>query len=68
MEHNGHSNTGLPAYSDTGYCDTRATVTVFWSQKGSPYTESPCYSDIPLTVAQFCRRSTVSVSGDACIK
>ena len=33
--------TGLPAYSDTGYSDILATVTVFWSIKESPYTEIP---------------------------
>ena len=30
-------DTGLPAYSDTGYSDTSAAVTVFGSRKGSPF-------------------------------
>ena len=30
-----------------GYSDIPATVTVFGSIKGSPYTANPCYSDIP---------------------
>ena len=43
-------DTGLPAYSDTGYSDIPATVTVFWSKKESHYTEKPGFSDTPLTV------------------
>ena len=42
-------------------------MTVFWSKKGSPYTENPCYCDIPLTVTLFARPNTVTVSGEACI-
>ena len=34
------SSTGLLAFSDTGKSDIPATVTVFWSKKGSPYTEN----------------------------
>ena len=63
--------TCLPAYSDTGYSDIPATVTVFWSMKGSPFTENPGYSDIPLTVTLFCRPNppnAVTVSGEACTK
>ena len=43
-----------------------ATVTVFWSVKGSPYNENPGYSDIPLTVTLVGRPNTVTVSGEAC--
>ena len=32
--------TGLPAYSVTGLSDALATVTVFWSKTGSPFTEN----------------------------
>ena len=53
--------TGLPAYSDIP-----ATVTVFWSIEGYPYTENPGYSDIQLTVTLFGRPNTVTVSGEAC--
>ena len=60
------SNTGLPAYSDTGYSDILASVTVFLPIKGSPYTGNPGYSDIPLTVTLFGRPNTVTVSGKAC--
>ena len=59
--------TGLPAYSDTGYSDIPATVTVFWSIKGSPHTENPGYSDIPHPVTLFGRPNTVTLSGEACI-
>ena len=52
--------TGLPAYSDTGYSDIPATMTVFWSKKGFPYTENPGYSEILLTVTLFGRPNTVS--------
>ena len=41
-----HAGTGLPAYSDTGYSDIPATVTVFRSH----YSENPGYSNTPLTV------------------
>ena len=59
--------TGLPDYSDTGYSDIPATVTVFWSKKGFPYTENPCYSDSLLTVTLFGRSNpAVTVSGEAC--
>ena len=40
--------TGPPAYSDTDYSVIPATVTIFWSLKGSPYTENPGNSDILL--------------------
>ena len=53
-------------YSDTGYNDIPATVTVFWYIKGSPCTKNPGYSDIPLTVTLFGRHNTVTVSGEAC--
>ena len=56
---------GLPAYSDTGYIDIPAFDS-FWSKKGSPYSENPGYSDIPLTVTLFGRPNTVTVSGEAC--
>ena len=59
-------NTGLPGYSDTGYIDIPATVTLLWSIKGSPYTENPGYSDILLTVTLFGRPNTVTVIGEAC--
>ena len=52
--------TGLPAYSDIP-----ATVTVFWSIKGSPFSEDPGYSDIPLTVILYGRPNTATVSGEA---
>ena len=58
--------TGLPAYSDTGYSDIPATVTDYWSKKGSPYSENPGYSDILLTVTLFGPPNTVTVSGEAC--
>ena len=58
--------TGLPAYSDTSYSDIPVTLTVFWSKKGSSYTDNPGYSDIPLTVTLFGRPITVTVSGEAC--
>jgi len=58
---------GLTAYSDTGYSDIPAIVTVFWSIKGSPYTENPGYSDILLTVTLIGHPNTVTVSGEACI-
>ena len=58
--------TGLPAYSDIGFSDIPATVTVFWSKKGSPYTENPGYSDILLTLTVFGRPNPVTVSGEAC--
>ena len=64
--HPRYLNTGLPAYSDTGYSDIPATVTLFGSKKGSPYTENPGYSDIPATVTLFGRPNTVTVSGEAC--
>ena len=41
-------------------------MTVFWSIKGSPYTENPRYRDIPLTVTLFGRPNTVTISGEAC--
>ena len=58
---------GLPAYSDTGYSDIPATVTFYWSIKGSPFTGIPGYMDIPHTGTLFCRPDTVTVSGEACI-
>ena len=59
--------TGLPAYSVTGYSDIPATMTVFWSKKGFPYTENPGYSEILLTVTLFGRPNpAVTVSGEAC--
>ena len=59
-------NTGLPAYSDTRNSDIPATVTLFGSKKGSPFSENPGYSDILHTVTLFGRPNTVTVSGEAC--
>ena len=58
---------GLPAYSDTGYSEILLTVTLFWSIKGSAYTENPGCSDILLAVTLFGRPNHVTVSGEACI-
>ena len=52
-------------YSDTGYNDIPATVTGMEPIKGSPYTENPVYSDIPLTVTLF---GLPTASGEACTK
>ena len=41
-------------------------VTVFWSIKGSPDTENPHHSDIPLIMTLVGRPNTVTVSGEAC--
>ena len=56
----------LKGYNDTGYSNIPVTVTVFWSKRGSPYSENPGYSDIPLTGTVFGRPNIVTISGEAC--
>ena len=50
-----------PAYSDAGYSDIPATVTVLGSIKGSSYNEMPGYSDIPLNVFPLISGGNVTV-------
>ena len=57
---------GLPAYSDTGYSDNPATVTVIWSQKGPSYFENHRIEWQTLIVTLFRFLSTVTVTDRAC--